>query len=197
GHVLPDADLRPDAPRARLRHRDARREPGAERLGYPLARGDAPRRLGRDAPRQAGGGFRGSVRRAAGRTIPAFPQEPPMRRAFALSTAVALALVPANRPAGAAPEKRLLLGIWSNYMPADVLAEFEKEQGCRVEVPWNYGSNDELLAKLQTKATGLDVVVPSDVVLPVLVSQGLLERVDPAKVPNLKHVDPAFLGRAS
>ena len=113
----------------------------------------------------------------------------------------ALALAPflsfAARPAGAAPERKLFLGNWSNYMPADVVTDFQKEQGCQVEMPWVYGSNEDLLAKLQTKATGFDVVVPSDVILGLLVSQGLLERIDPAKVPNLRHVDPDFLGRAA
>ena len=89
----------------------------------------------------------------------------------------------------------MLLGIWTNYMPPDVLADFEKEHRCKVDVPWNYGSNDELLAKLQSKSTGFDVVVPSDLILTVLVEQGLLERLDPAKVKNLSHVDSAFLGR--
>lgn len=114
--------------------------------------------------------------------------------AVPLAVAAALVLAPVG-PARADPQKRLLLGIWTNYMPSDVLADFEKEQSCRVEVPWNYGSNDELLARLQTKDTGFDLVVPSDLILTVLVEQGLLERVDPKKVPNLSHVDPAFLGR--
>src|SRR5262245_24601080 len=109
-----------------------------------------------------------------------------------------LALLGARPPAaGAAPEKKLLLAIWSNYMPAEVLQGFEKEQGCRVEVPWNYSSNDELLAKLQTKASGFDVVVPSDLVLRLLSEQGLLEKIDPAKVPNLKNLDPYFRRRTA
>ena len=124
--------------------------------------------------------------------------EAAMRR-LVLAVLAVLAVLVASACGGEKPAagKRLLLGIWSNYMPAEVLADFEKEHGCRVEVPWNYGSNDELLAKLQTKATGLDLVVPSDVVLGVLVSQGLLEPIDLAKVPNLKHVDPLFAGRTA
>src|SRR5438045_7793 len=117
-----------------------------------------------------------------------------MRRLASLAALVALAL--AGSRAAAAPPK-LLIGIWTNYLPADVVADFEKEKGCTVEIPWNYGSNDELLAKLQSKATGFDVVVPSDLVLTILVQQGLLERIDPAKVPNVVHLDPQFVGRAA
>lgn len=101
---------------------------------------------------------------------------------------------PAAPPAAAAPRK-LTIAIWSNYMPDAVLADFEKEHGCKVEIPWNYGSNDELLSRLQSKETGFDLAFPSDLVLPVLISQGLLERIDPAKVPGLAHLDPAFRGR--
>jgi spermidine/putrescine transport system substrate-binding protein len=108
------------------------------------------------------------------------------------------ALVGVSPPAaGAAPEKKLLLAIWSNYMPAEVLQGFEKEQSCRVEIPWNYSSNDELLAKLQSKASGFDLVVPSDLVLKLLWSQDLLEKIDHSKVPNLKNLDPYFRRRTA
>jgi spermidine/putrescine transport system substrate-binding protein len=100
-------------------------------------------------------------------------------------------------PAGADPEKTLVLGIWSNYMPAETLKVFEKEQGCRVEVPWNYSSNDELLSKLQTKASGFDLVVPSDLILKMLADQDLLEKLDLTKLPNIKHLDPYFRRRTA
>jgi spermidine/putrescine-binding protein len=121
----------------------------------------------------------------------------PRARRVLLGLALAAASVLVSSPAGAAPEKRLLLAIWSNYMPAEVLQGFEKEQGCRVEIPWNYSSNEELLSKLQGKASGFDLVVPSDLILKVLSSQDLLEKIDPAKVPNLKHVDPYFRRRSA
>jgi spermidine/putrescine-binding protein len=121
-----------------------------------------------------------------------------MARVLRALVVVVLAVGAARPPAaGAEPEKKLLLGIWSNYMPSDVLEAFEKEQGCRVEVPWNYSGNDELLAKLQTKATGFDLVVPSDLVLKLLSDQGLLERIDAAKIPNLKNLDPYFRHRTA
>ena len=118
------------------------------------------------------------------------------RRAL-FGLALLLPAAGAAPPAGAEPEKKLLLGIWSNYMPAEVLKGFEKEQGCRVEVPWNYSSNDELLSKLQTKASGFDLVVPSDLILKVIAEQDLLEKIEPAKLPNLKHLDPYFRKRTA
>jgi spermidine/putrescine-binding protein len=115
-------------------------------------------------------------------------------RATPLLVLLAAAASGVARPARAeTPTMRI--AIWTNYLPSDVLADFGKEQGCKAEITWNYGSNDDLLEKMRSKATGFDVVVPSDLILPILVSQGLLERVDAKKVPNLSHVDPAFLGR--
>lgn len=89
-------------------------------------------------------------------------------------------------------EPKLVVTIWSNYMPDDVLADFQREFGCKVEIPWNYGSNDELLAKLQGKNTGFDLAFPSDRLLSVLIGQGLLERIDAAELTGHKHLDPSF-----
>jgi len=71
-----------------------------------------------------------------------------------LARPVALAALAAATPARAAGET-LRLAIWTNYMPDDVLADFEKAAGCTVEVPWNYSSNDELLARLEGQRVGL------------------------------------------
>lgn len=118
------------------------------------------------------------------------------RRVLLLTLAgLAAGLAMPRAPRAQAAPRKLTIAIWSNYMPDSVLAEFEKEQGCKVEIPWNYGSNDELLSRLQSKETGFDLAFPSDLVLPVLISQGLLEPIDPAKVPGLAHLDPAFRGR--
>ena len=115
-------------------------------------------------------------------------------RLFVLAALLGL-VAPVAAPRAQAAPKKLTVAIWSNYMPDAVLADFEKEHGCKVEIPWNYGSNDELLSRLQSKQTGFDLAFPSDLVLPVLISQGLLERIDPAKVPGLAHLDPAFRTR--
>ena len=106
--------------------------------------------------------------------------------------ALALCAAPARTEA-AAPVLRMT--IWTNYMPDDVIADFEKAAGCTVEVPWNYSSNDELLARLEGKDTGFDLAVPSDVILPALIARGLVERIDRAQLPNASHADPEFAKR--
>src|SRR5439155_3991606 len=88
----------------------------------------------------------------------------------------------------------LKITTWTNYMPEDVLLDFEKVAGCRVEIPVNYSSNDELEAIL-AKGPGFDLAFPSDVSIPSLVEKGLLQPLDAKKVPNLVHSDPSFSKR--
>ena len=86
------------------------------------------------------------------------------------------------------------LAIWSNYVSKDLLSDFEKKTGIHVEMS-NYSSNEEILAKLQTGATGYDVVVPSDYMVFAMSKLGLLRELDRSQLPNFKSLDTRFLGR--
>jgi spermidine/putrescine-binding protein len=81
----------------------------------------------------------------------------------------------------------LHLFTWSDYTEETVVKQFEERFGIKV-VTDTFGSNEELLAKLQGGAAGYDVVVPSDYMVSILIKQGLLAELDPAKIPNLAHV---------
>ncbi len=84
------------------------------------------------------------------------------------------------------------LAIWSNYASPELLAEFEKKTGIKVQIS-NYSSNEELLAKLQAGATGYDVVVPSDYMVFAMIKLGLLSELDYSRLPHSKSLDPRFL----
>src|SRR2546425_9313926 len=81
----------------------------------------------------------------------------------------------------------LHLFTWSDYTEETAVKQFEERFGIKVESD-TFGSNEELLAKLQGGASGYDVVVPSDYMVSILIKQGLLAEIDPAKIPNLAHV---------
>ncbi len=81
----------------------------------------------------------------------------------------------------------LHLFTWSDYTEETVVRQFEERFGIKV-VTDTFGSNEELLAKLQGGAAGYDVVVPSDYMVSILIKQGLLAELDQAKIPNLAHV---------
>jgi spermidine/putrescine transport system substrate-binding protein len=76
---------------------------------------------------------------------------------------------------------------WENYFAKDTIATFEKETGCTVKLDFMESAED-LKTKLDGGKSGFDVVMPSDEVLSSLIGQGMLEKIDPAKVPNLKNV---------
>ena len=88
----------------------------------------------------------------------------------------------------------LNLFIWSNYISPETLGKFEQRYGVKVNVDL-YDSNESLLAKLQAGNTAYDVICPSDYTLQVLIRQGLVRRIDHARLPHLRSLSPSFLNR--
>ena len=72
---------------------------------------------------------------------------------------------------------------WSDYVGPEILAEFERREQAKVIVDV-FSSNEELLAKLQSGATGYDVAVPSDFMVAIMRQEGLLAELDTTKIPN-------------
>jgi spermidine/putrescine-binding protein len=85
----------------------------------------------------------------------------------------------------------LYLYNWSEYMDPEVLEQFEEEFGVKVTED-TFGSNEEMLAKLQAGAGGYDIIFPSDYMVDIMIGEGLLAEIDHEKVPNIKHIDPLF-----
>src|SRR5438132_11878131 len=130
---------------------------------------------------------------AAGHSAQPWSHSAPPARNF-LTTAIVLfmfaafaACSPCANEQGKARPVTLHLFTWSDYTEESVVKEFERRFGIKV-VTDTFGSNEELLAKLQGGAAGYDVVVPSDYMVSILVKQGLLAELDHAKIPNLAHV---------
>ncbi len=86
---------------------------------------------------------------------------------------------------GQEPDDRPVLHYftWSDYVGPEILQEFERREHAKVVVD-TFSSNEELLAKLQSGATGYDVAVPSDFMVSIMIHQGLLADLDPAEIPN-------------
>ncbi|HVU34021.1 MAG TPA: spermidine/putrescine ABC transporter substrate-binding protein [Opitutaceae bacterium] len=83
---------------------------------------------------------------------------------------------------------------WSEYIPQKVLDGFTKETGITVNLE-TYASNEELLSKLLAGGNSYDLIQPSDYAAEALIRAHLLEPLDPARLPNRKNLDPAFLHR--
>jgi spermidine/putrescine transport system substrate-binding protein len=91
----------------------------------------------------------------------------------------------------ASADGELRLYNWSNYFSPALLERFEKETGTKVTVD-NYASEDDLLAKLQAGGGGYDVIFPGTTTLGIMVSKGMLAKIDANKMENFKNLIPAF-----
>lgn len=91
-------------------------------------------------------------------------------------------------------QRQLNIYIWTNYLPPDVAAEFEKRTGIETRVD-TYDANETILAKLQSGVADYDLVVPSDYMLKTLISQNLLREIDRSRLPGFTNLDPRFLDR--
>ncbi len=81
---------------------------------------------------------------------------------------------------------------WSEYVPQAVLDGFTAETGIKVNFE-TFASNEELLSKLVAGGGAYDLVQPSDYAAEVMIRRQMLAPLDPAKLPNLKNIDPALM----
>jgi len=78
---------------------------------------------------------------------------------------------------------RLSLATWPNYHSQENLDTFGKTTGARVSMSV-FGSNEEMLAKLQAGGSGWDVLVPTNYTISTYVGLGLIEPLDLSRIPN-------------
>lgn len=76
---------------------------------------------------------------------------------------------------------------WEDYLLPELLEEFERTQGIRVNLH-EYKDEDDILAALQSGLTEADLVVVSGNIVRELNQARLLRTLDPVKIPNLAHV---------
>ena len=98
--------------------------------------------------------------------------------------------------ASGAMSNRLFIYNWTYYTPDSVIEKFEEEYG--VDVIYDeFASNEEMYAKLQAGGSGYDVIFPSGDYVSIMVSQGMLEKIDRSKLSNLGNIDPLVLQKAT
>ena len=130
-----------------------------------------------------------------------------MNKRFLLTALCALTLVACGKkeeapqaPAvAAAPpanteEKVLNIYNWPDYITQDMVANFEKESGIKVNYQ-TFENNEALQAKLIAGNSGYDLVVPGAVFAKSQIEAGLLRPLDKAQIPNLANLDPAIMAK--
>jgi len=85
-------------------------------------------------------------------------KDSPMKIRYSMIAAAVVALGCAG--SALAQEKTLRLLTWADYAPADIVAQFEKESGYKVEL--TLSNNEEMISKLRaTGGAGFDLAQPS------------------------------------
>jgi len=94
-------------------------------------------------------------------------------------------------------EKVVNVFTWANYIPDNVIKDYEKETGIKVNYS-NFSTNEEMLAKLQASKGGqYDVIICADYMVQIMSKQKnlLLKPINKAAIPNYKNIDKAYLGQ--
>jgi putrescine transport system substrate-binding protein len=92
--------------------------------------------------------------------------------------------------------KALNLYIWSDYLAADTLSDFEKQTGIKVHVAY-FDTNETLETKLLAGSSGYDVVVPTASYFERQIKAGVYLTLDKSKLPNLKNMDPQLMAKVA
>ena len=108
--------------------------------------------------------------------------------------ATPVAAAPAAAPAGPVYDDEKVLNIynWPDYVPENLIADFEKETGIKVNYD-TFETNEALHAKLVAGNTGYDIVVPGTVFAKPQIEAGFYQPLDKAKIPNYSNLDPAVM----
>ena len=84
---------------------------------------------------------------------------------------------------------------WSSYIPNEVILDFEKETGIRVNYG-TYSSNEELLAKVSVAKEGTyDLIFPSDYMVEIMINRGLIQKIDKGMLDNFYNLNTNFLNK--
>lgn len=92
-------------------------------------------------------------------------------------------LVPRKSFAAGDIGDRVILATWPNYHDEANFEKFTEMTGAAVQVNV-FGSNEEMLAKLQAGGSGWDVFVPTNYTITTYVSEDLIEPLEVAKLSN-------------
>lgn len=82
----------------------------------------------------------------------------------------------------------IFLYSWVEYIDPAIKDQFEAECGVKV-TETNFDSNETLLATLQAGGADYDIVVPSDYMVQIMVSEGMLMELDFSVITNIKNMD--------
>jgi len=93
---------------------------------------------------------------------------------------------------GCGSKKTLTLYTWDAMFPQDILRTFERETGVKINYVI-FDTNETMLANLKSsKGAGYDLIIADDYIIETAVAQGLAQKLDKARLPNYKNINPLY-----
>jgi spermidine/putrescine transport system substrate-binding protein len=81
--------------------------------------------------------------------------------------------------------------MYSEYIDPALIERFEKETGLKIVLD-TYENTEEMMSKVSSAGDQYDVVVVSDLAIPVMAARGTFRALDRGKIPNAKNVSARF-----
>lgn len=81
---------------------------------------------------------------------------------------------------------------WGDYIDPDLIKQFEKEYGYKVNYE-TFDSNEAMEAKIKQGGTSYDITIPSEYMIQKMKKENLLLPLDHSKIKGLENIDPRFL----
>lgn len=87
-------------------------------------------------------------------------------------------------------QRELAIYNWGTYIAPELLTQFEEQYHVTIRYD-EFDNDDELLNNLRM-GSSYDLIVPSDTLIPLMRSEGLLARLNHQNIPNLANLAPEF-----
>ncbi|WP_084233530.1 polyamine ABC transporter substrate-binding protein [Papillibacter cinnamivorans] len=112
---------------------------------------------------------------------------------MALVLALTLVLGVLGTGCGATTQEKREVNVynWGEYIDTDVLTQFEKETGIKVNYK-TYPTNEALYSSLKSGGVSYDVIIPSDYMISRMIQEDMLDKIDFKNVPNADKVDEVY-----
>ena len=92
-------------------------------------------------------------------------------------------------------ENELFVYNWSEYIPDEVIKQFEAETGIKVHYT-TYDSNEAMYSKIKlTGGADYDVAVPSTYYIEKMQKEGLIQAIDKSKLTNFNNLNPRLVNQ--
>lgn len=117
------------------------------------------------------------------------------RRHFIASSSAALATSFLPSCSGNKKKQTLTIFTWADYLSDAAAASFEETHSCKIVID-TFDSNEAMIAKIESGATGYDIIVPSSYAVKELDTKGLLQPLDHSLIPNITNMDKEYLTHA-